>query len=148
MASYNPTDVKVMYQLLLDFPNTPAGLSESTDIDTDYLNNRLKVLERWGFIERIVRGLYTPTEKGKEELYHELNVEPDLFLAFRVVDNGWQMHGVDDICVMRFRDGSVVSFLTGGAAGVEGDRIDLQLDMRRRWESGDAVRDEVEEQRP
>lgn len=144
----NPTDEIVLFDLVLEAKSTPQRIRENTEVSESYLRTRLQSLEKWNRVEKLTRGLYRPTEKGRDEILEELDVDLGLVLAYRLIDQELNVLGEDDRMVLQFVDETVAAFRSSGAVAVGDEHIDLRLDPMDSWDDADAVRDAVDAVKP
>ena len=61
----NETDRRVLQAMIDEERHTAPELARRLDASREYLNTRLSHLNRFGFVERVARGLYRIDDNGR-----------------------------------------------------------------------------------
>ena len=142
-----PTDVCLLFDLLLLQPQSPGTLSNRSEIDSSYVSDRLRELRKKDQVERLARATYRLTDRGERDLRENFDVPNDLVLAYWIVDRDLQAIGREGVLAIRFASGTIATYGTKGAIEAGGGRIDLGLSPRETFDPADVV-ELVDEARP
>jgi len=141
----NPTDRILLWDIILHEPTPPEAMKDRHGIPEGYVASRLREIRTSGWAETPYQGFYWITEAGRQVVHDEIDPGLDLILAYRLIDQDWQIHGERGVLALQFVDGTVAAFRLTGAADEQLEQsIGLNLEPIRTWDSADAVRDHVD----